>query len=330
MLRNKEIRLLICGFCMMTFFAALTGFFIHPAAGSLILVFAAALGILFFLFTGVRYRKIAELSEQVDLVLHYGERMEISREEEGELSVLRSEITKMTLRIREQNDALRREKKHLADSLADIAHQLRTPLTSLSLILSLLENEEGQVERRRLLREGEDIFSQVDWLLTSLLKLSRLDADIVDFKTDDIQVWKLLESAVHPLLIPMELHDITLVRNVPADIRIFGDDGWLSEAIRNILKNCMESAGDGGRIEICCRDTLLYTEVTIHDSGVGFEPEELHHIFDRFYRGKKENASGYGIGLALSKTIIVRQGGTLTAKNHPKGGAFFTVRFPKG
>lgn len=330
MLRNKEIRLLICGFCMMTFFAALTGFFIHPAAGSLILVFAAALGILFFLFTGVRYRKIAELSEQVDLVLHYGERMEISREEEGELSVLRSEITKMTLRIREQNDALRREKKHLADSLADIAHQLRTPLTSLSLILSLLENEEGQVERRRLLREGEDIFSQVDWLLTSLLKLSRLDADIVDFKTDDIQVWKLLESAVHPLLIPMELHDITLVRNVPADIRIFGDDGWLSEAIRNILKNCMESAGDGGRIEICCRDTLLYTEVTIHDSGVGFELEELHHIFDRFYRGKKENASGYGIGLALSKTIIVRQGGTLTAKNHPKGGAFFTVRFPKG
>ncbi len=291
---------------------------------------AAAFGILFFRFTRGRYQRIAELSEQIDLVLHYGERMEISREEEGELSILQSEITKMTQRIREQNDALRREKKYLADSLADIAHQLRTPLTSLSLILSLLENAEDHKEQRRLLGEGEKLFSQVDWLLTSLLKLSRLDAGIVDFKTEDIQVEKLMESALQPLLIPMELHCITLIKNIPENIQIYGDIGWLSEAVRNILKNCMESAGDGGRIEICCRDTLLYTEVTIHDSGAGFEPEELRHIFDRFYRGKKENASGYGIGLALSKTIIVRQGGTLTAKNHPEGGAFFTVRFPKG
>ncbi len=291
---------------------------------------AAAFGILFFRFTRGRYQRIAELSEQIDLVLHYGERMEISREEEGELSILQSEITKMTQRIREQNDALRREKKYLADSLADIAHQLRTPLTSLSLILSLLENAEDHKEQRRLLWEGEKLFSQVDWLLTSLLKLSRLDAGIVDFKTEDIQAEKLLESALQPLLIPMELHHITLIKNISGNIQICGDIGWLSEAVRNILKNCMESAGDGGRIEICCRDTLLYTEVTIHDSGAGFEPEELRHIFDRFYRGKKENASGYGIGLALSKTIIVRQGGTLTAKNHPEGGAFFTVRFPKG
>lgn len=291
---------------------------------------AAAFGILFFRFTRGRYQRIAELSEQIDLVLHYGEGMEISREEEGELSILQSEITKMTQRIREQNDALRREKKYLADSLADIAHQLRTPLTSLSLILSLLENAEDHKEQRRLLWEGEKLFSQVDWLLTSLLKLSRLDAGIVDFKTEDIQAEKLLESALQPLLIPMELHHITLIKNISGNIQICGDIGWLSEAVRNILKNCMESAGDGGRIEICCRDTLLYTEVTIHDSGAGFEPEELRHIFDRFYRGKKENASGYGIGLALSKTIIVRQGGTLTAKNHPEGGAFFTVRFPKG
>ena len=116
---------------------------------------------------------------------------------------------------------------------------------------------------------------------------------------------------------------------MPADIRITGDAGWLSEAIKNILKNCMESAGDGGKIEIACEDTLLYTELTVKDNGAGFEPEQLHHIFDRFYRGKKENASGYGIGLALSKTIITRQNGTVTAKNHPAGGALFTIRFSK-
>lgn len=329
MLRNKEIRRLGYGFCVLTIAGAIIGFCIHPAAGSLVLTLAAAFGILFFGFTRARYRKIAEISEQIDLVLHYGERMDISEEEEGELSILRSEITKMTLRIREQNDALKREKKHLADSLADIAHQLRTPLTSANLVLSLLENDPEKEERKKLLRECEELFAQMEWLLTSLLKLSRLDAGIVVFKRENIDARSLVESAVSPLLIPMELHDILLEKNVPADIRIRGDALWLSEAIRNILKNCMESAGDGGEIEISCKDTLLYTEITVHDSGVGFEKEELHHVFDRFYRGKKKDASGYGIGLALSKTIIIGQGGTLAAKNHPEGGAVFTIRFPK-
>lgn len=329
MLRNKEIRQFGYGFCLLTVIGAIIGFCIHPAAGSLVLTLAAAFGILFFGFTRARYRKIAEISEQIDLVLHYGERMDISEEEEGELSILRSEITKMTLRIREQNDALKREKKYLADSLADIAHQLRTPLTSANLVLSLLENDPEKEERKKLLRECEELFAQMEWLLTSLLKLSRLDAGIVVFKRENIDVRSLVESAVSPLLIPMELHDISLEKNVPADIRTRGDALWLSEAIRNILKNCMESVGDGGKIEITCNDTLLYTEIIVHDSGVGFEKEELHHIFDRFYRGKKENASGYGIGLALSKTIIIGQGGTLAAKNHPEGGAVFTIRFPK-
>lgn len=329
MLQNKEIRRLGYGFCVLTVTGAVIGFCIHPAAGGLVLTLAAAFGILFFTFTGARYRKIAELSEQIDLVLHYGERMDISREEEGELSILRDEITKMTLRIREQNDALKREKKHLADSLADIAHQLRTPLTSANLVLSLLENDPEEEERKKLLRECEELFAQMEWLLTSLLKLSRLDAGIVVFKREDIDVGGLVESAVSPLLIPMELHDISLEKKMPADIQIRGDALWLSEAIRNILKNCMESAGDGGKIEISCKDTLLYTEIAVHDSGAGFDKEELHHVFDRFYRGKKKDASGYGIGLALSKTIIKGQGGTVAAKNHPQGGALFTVRFQK-
>lgn len=302
---------------------------IHWAAGSLVLLSAVFFGALFWRFTKVRYRKLAELSEQIDLVLHYGERMEIAAEEEGELSILQSEIIKMTGRIREQNDMLKREKKNLADSLADIAHQLRTPLTSANLILSLLENNPEPAERKRLLREAEELFAQMDFLLNSLLKLSRLDAGIVPFQRERVSVRTLLETAVHPLSIALELHDITLVGKIPQDAEILGDGDWLSEAIRNVLKNCMESTGDGGTIEVSCTDTLLYTELSIHDSGDGFEREELPHIFDRFYRGKKESAVGYGIGLSLAKTIILRQNGTLSAKNHPEGGALFTVRFPK-
>lgn len=329
MLRNGEIRRLCAIFCTSALLFVTAGFLIHWTAGSLVLVSAVFFGALFWNFTRARYRKLAEISEQIDLVLHYGERMEIVAEEEGELSILRSEIIKMTGRIREQNDMLKREKKNLADSLADIAHQLRTPLTSANLILSLLENDPEPKEQKRLLREAEELFAQMDFLLNSLLKLSRLDAGVVPFKRERIDVSRLLETAIHPLSIALELHDITLLKKVPPGAEITGDISWLSEAVRNILKNCMESAGDGGTIEISCTDTPLYTEIAIRDSGAGFEKEELRHIFDRFYRGKKESAVGYGIGLSLARTVILRSDGTLSAKNHPEGGALFTIQFPK-
>ncbi len=329
MLRNKEYRrFAVCFFVTAGVFAA-AGFLTNSLAGLLVLLSSAALGILFYVFNRARYRSIAEISEQIDMVLHNADYLFISESEEGELSILRSEITKMTLRIREQNAALKKEKENLADSLADIAHQLRTPLTSVNLILSLLENNPEETERRELLQETEELLAQMDWLITSLLKLSRLDAGIVVFRSGPVDVRGLVDAAVRPLLIPMELHNIALQADVPEGMEILGDSDWLAEAIRNILKNCMESAGDQGRIEIACEDNLLYTELTIHDSGAGFEEKELRSLFDRFYRGKNSRAAGYGIGLALCKTIITRQGGTVTAENHPQGGAVFIIRFPK-
>jgi signal transduction histidine kinase len=262
-------------------------------------------------------------------VLHNADHLYIGEADEGELSILQSEITKMTLRIREQNDALKKEKEHLANSLADIAHQLRTPLTSVNLILSLLENNSDENERKALIRETKQLFVQMDWLLTSLLKLSRLDAGIVMFKNEHIDVNNLILSAIRPFLIPMELHNIDLQINVPQGIIIQGDSGWLSEAIQNILKNCIESSGENGNIEIISVDNPLFTQITIQDSGKGFEKEDLPNMFDRFYRGKNAGATGYGIGLALCKMIITRQGGTITAKNHPQSGAIFSIRFPK-
>lgn len=270
-----------------------------------------------------------QISEQIDLVLHNADHLFITESEEGELSILESEITKMMLRIREQNDALKKEKEHLTDSLADIAHQLRTPLTSITLILSFLETNPDKEERKSLLRETEDLLVRMDWLLTSLLKLSRLDAGIVVFQKEPVELKQVFTAALRQLMIPLELHNISLQINVPKGILISGDVNWLSEAIQNILKNCMENAGDNGKIEITCEDNLLFTELTIHDSGTGFKKEELPCLFNRFYRGKNSSTAGYGIGLALCKTIITGQGGTITAKNHPQGGAMFIIRFPK-
>jgi signal transduction histidine kinase len=195
--------------------------------------------------------------------------------------------------------------------------------------LSLLEKNPDENERRALIRETEELFVQMDWLLASLLKLSRLDAGIVVFQSEQVDVNVLLNTALRPFQISMELHNIHVQIDVPKGMSIQGDSGWLSEAIKNILKNCMESMGENGMIEIACADTPLFTEIAIHDSGAGFEKEDLPHLFDRFYRGKSSKATGYGIGLALCRMIITRQGGTITAKNHPQGGAIFTIRFPK-
>lgn len=329
MIRNKELRQFGFSFLLITAVTVILGFLIGAAAGILALVSAVAFGVVFFVFTKARYRSIAYISEQVDLVLHNADHLYISEADEGELSILQSEITKMTLRIREQNDALKKEKEHLSDSLADIAHQLRTPLTSANLILTLLEKNPDEDERKALLRETEELFAQMEWLINSLLKLSRLDAGIVVFQSAQVEMTTLINTAVRPLLISMELHNIALKTDVPDGMTIQGDLSWLSEAIRNILKNCIQSVGDNGRIEITCEDTLLFGEIIIHDSGNGFEEEDLPHLFERFYRGENDGACGYGIGLALCRMIITRHEGTVTAKNHPQGGAVFCIRFPK-
>ena len=332
MLRNREFRQFAMVFVCTAAATVMFGFIINMAAGILAAFSAAVFGTAFFLFTRARYRSIARLSNQIDLVLHHADRLNLDELEEGELSILYSEITKMLLRIREQNEALKKEKVHLADSLADIAHQLRTPLTSANLTLSLLVKNPDENERRALVRETEALLVRMDWLITSLLKLSRLDAGVVVFQREPVDGNDLINTALRPLLIPMELHGVAVHTDAakPAHpVIIQGDQGWLAEAIQNILKNCMENAGDNGKIEIALTDTVLFSEISIHDSGPGFEKEDLPRIFDRFYSGKNGGSAGYGIGLALCRMMIIRQGGAVTAKNHPQGGAVFTIRFPK-
>ncbi|MCI8284860.1 MAG: HAMP domain-containing histidine kinase [Firmicutes bacterium] len=329
MFRNKEFRLFAVLLSLLAIFLVTLGFYISAAAGTIAVLSALFFTAAFFAFTKDRYDSISQISNEIDHVLHNDDHVFISESEEGELSILQNEITKMTLRIREQNDALKREKTHLADSLADIAHQLRTPLTSANLIISLLKNDPEECERKILLREAEDLFVQVDWLLTSLLKLSRLDAGIVVFQNERVYIKNLIDSALRPFLILMELRNINIRTDIPEKAAVYGDFNWISEAIQNIIKNCIENAGNNGDIEIICEDNQLFTEIIIHDSGAGFEKADMPYLFDRFYRGKNTYTAGYGIGLALCKTIIKRQGGTVTAKNHPEGGAVFFIRFTK-
>ena len=280
-------------------------------------------------FSGKRYSRISDLSDSVDSILHGAENIPLPDSGEGELSILVSEIKKMTVRLKEQSDLLSADKIRLTDAIADIFHQIRTPLTSMNLVVTLLSDEDLDYQKRiRLTRELKRQLERIQWLIESLLKLSKIDAGTAVFESKEVPVKKLLERASEPFLIPMELRGQQLEITSGSESYV-GDFQWSVEAVGNILKNAMEHTPEGGSIKVTASETALYTELVVEDSGEGFFQEDIPHIFERFYKGKNAGESSIGIGLALSRAIITAQNGTVKAENSPEGGARFVIRFYK-
>ena len=280
--------------------------------------------------TYMRYKCIYELSADVDRILH-GNDMNVSLDkyQEGELAVLQSEIHKMILRLREQRQQLQEDKSYLANALADISHQVRTPLTSINLLVDLLSEPDITDERRmKLTHELMALLSRIDWLITTLLKISKLDAGTVQLKQETIALQELICKATEPLLIPIEIREQNLY--IETNGTFTGDVSWSVEAISNIVKNCMEHTPKGGEIRIAASENLLFTEIVISDSGTGIAKEDLPHIFDRFYKSKNAGDKNFGIGLSLARMIITNQNGVIKAENNATKGALFTIRFYKG
>ena len=274
-----------------------------------------------------RYRKISELSEKINCILHGDDSVSIESCSEGELALLSSEVYKMTVRLREQQSKLMDDKVYLADLLADISHQIRTPLTSINILVSMLSEPDLTYEKReQTVQKLYGLLSRIDWLITALLKLSKLDAGTVRFNKETVTMQELLNKACMPVRIPIELRDQQL--EIEADGELSCDVAWSCEAIGNIVKNCMEHTPEGGRINVVGTRNPLYSEIRISDNGSGISEEDLPHIFERFYKGKDSgDKGGFGIGLALARMIITEQNGTLKAENSSDGGALFTVRF---
>lgn len=290
-----------------------------------------ALGVLHFAEAFFRYRRIAGLSYGIDKILHMEEIVLLSDMREGELSILENEVNKLLIRLKEQNGQLRRDKAYLADALADLSHQLRTPLTSMNLIFSIMETESLSEEKRR---EYEAklrmLLHKVQWLIEVLLKMSKLDADAVIFEKKSYSLQELVHEAAAPMEIPMELKGISLGTVFEEKASFSGDFKWTAEAVENIIKNCMEHTKEGGTVTISARENALYSELIIEDNGEGIAKEDLSHLFERFYKGKNSSEENAGIGLALANAIITKQKGTLKAENRREGGARFTIRFYKG
>lgn len=275
-----------------------------------------------------RYRKLEQLAREIDNMLHNQSPIQFEKYKEGELSILENELSKMTLRLSEQSAALAEDKKFLADSMADISHQIRSPLTASNLILSLLmEPDLPSSKRKKLLQELMQLLSRIDWLVESLLKISKMDAGTVCFQETSVNTEALIRQAAEPLMIPMELREQTFALQGDPEAAFTGDPAWSQEAILNILKNCMEHTPLGGRIQASFSQNAIYTEIIIEDNGPGFDKEDLPHLFERFYKGKNASQHSVGIGLALARMVVSRQNGTLKAENRPEGGARFTIKF---
>lgn len=279
-------------------------------------------------------KRIEELSDYLEQV-NMGKAVVLSASGEDLFSKLEDEIYKTVTFLYQTKDAAVQAKNDFAENLSNIAHQIKTPITAISLSLQTLSEMpmKKEYEKDRM----EQIKKQLNRLIhleESLLVLSRLDAGTLRFQKEDVDVFTLLVLAADNL---QELFtDSGTFIDIPesGEMAVTADLNWTMEAVINVMKNCMEHNA-GGTVHCSYGQNPLYTEIFIWDEGDGFAKEDIPHLFQRFYRGKSADAggnirgSGIGIGLALSKEIIEHQNGTIRAKNLPNGGACFEIRFYK-
>lgn len=305
------------------------GFFFVSRKGALLILF---LGLILIAFHAIdialRQKKLTALNDYLNRILSGEESMEIESMEEGELSILKTNLFKVMTLLMHQREYMKDEKTRLASAMADISHQLKTPLTSIMVMNELLEGETDDAKRSDLLKTQSEQLDKMNWLVQTLLKISKFDARCVELKREDTNVKDMIKKTIDPFLISMELKGIKLV-NLTSEKPITCDINWTAEALQNILKNCIEHVKENDTITISDEETNLYTAVNITDMGCGIEPEDIDHVFERFYRGKNSSSDSVGIGLALSKTIIDEQKGEVSVQSKVGEGTSFKIKFYK-
>lgn len=297
----------------------------------IIIIFDSLIILIFYLYDKNKSKKIKEITKMISKINNRQFDININDFNEGELSILKNEISKTTIMLRQVADNSINDKLNLKDSLGDISHQLKTPLTSITIMIdNILDNPNmDEKTRKRFLINIKREILNINFLVMSLLKLSKFDANVVKFNKESVYLKDIINESIKNVSMIKELKNITIKVSGDDNIKLLCDFKWQVESITNILKNSIEHTKEYGTVEVNYSENKLYTRILIKDNGVGIDENDLPHIFDRFYKGKDNNTDSIGIGLSLSKTIIEKEGGSITVKSTPNIGTIFTIKYLK-
>ena len=274
--------------------------------------------------------KIKLITNYLKEINNHNYNLDINNYYEDEFSYLKDEIYKTAISLNEQTINLENDKKNLKKSLEDISHQLKTPLTSITLMTDkILSGNMDKKEQEELLTNIHRKVVNTNFLVYSLLKLSLLDTNTIEFKKEKINLKKLLDDIKDNLGVISDLKNVGLDIVCDSTISIMGDETWESEALTNIIKNAIEYSKEDGKIEIIVQDNELFTKIMIKDYGLGMSDEDKKNIFKRFYKGSNSSSNSFGIGLSLAKQIIEKDNGNVGVTSTLGVGTTFTIRYMK-
>ncbi|MGL5478517.1 MAG: sensor histidine kinase [Clostridium sp.] len=296
------------------------------------LIIIGAYFISFNLFKDI-YNYFSNLAKETEKVIEGKSKIIKNVYKEGEIYILTDKFNKMTERVDLTLKRLEDEKLYLKDYLADISHQLKTPLASLFMFNDLLsENEDMPLEQKRLfLDKGEEQLERMDWLIQNLLKAGRLEANVIEFNKKNESLNNILYRIENSFRDLAKAKDISINIYLKEEVYLVCDDKWLEEALSNIVKNCIEYTRPNGYINLDVIETKLQTKIIIEDNGIGIEKENINKIFNRFYKGdnKEVNPKSIGIGLYLTKNILKNMGGEIKVFSEVSKGSKFIITFIK-
>ena len=295
---------------------------------SILVVTAVALVLILTAFLIIQYRhakRIRKFSESVLKSLSAHRNLPFEDYTEGDLAVLQNITGKMLFQHFRQEENLKKEKQLLKLMLENISHQLKTPLQNMTLSVDMMMKKgDDELHREILLSEIMNTTTRINNLVQMLMDYSRMEAGVVHLNKEPIPADELIDVSCRDLLIPMELFDVTLETNIQDGAVAYGDRKWLPQALSNIIKNCMEHS-PGGTIRIDVSDDVVSTQIVIRDNGIGIDPDDLPHIFERFHSGKNSGSNSAGIGLSLTKWVIDELDGNIDADNNDDCGAIFKI-----
>lgn len=298
----------------------------------LLIIFFSFLWLVIILFyLKRRDKKIKQITKYINEIKNKKYELNIDENSEDELSNLKNELYKITIMLKEESEISKKDKENLKVSVEDISHQLKTPLTSITIMLDNLKENPNMDEntKQKFIFEISKQIDWINWLVISMLKLSKLDANVVQFYDEKINLNKFITEIVKNLEIPIEIKNQNIIINGDNEAAFVGDYKWQQEAVTNIIKNCIEHNKENGTINIKYEENNLFTKISIKDEGIGIEKEDLKHIFERFYKGKNSTENSVGIGLSLSKNIIEKNNGIIFCKSEIGKGTEFIIKYIK-